>query len=288
MMGCGSSSHTVDDDALWPLIKLKQAHRRIRNIAKPNTPMAVLLSTGAMNPVHKGHVQMLHQARERLEREGYAVIGAWLSPSHDGYVQPKAANLRTPGLTAAFRLELARRAVEDDDLVAVGSWEARQKGRWPDFPVVAAALLKELKSHPEGKGVTVFYVCGTDHFRKCGLHLGMRGGIGVVAVPRAAAGDEKKTTHVSGHERPDKLVFVAAPASGNIASCSSTKVREMLKAGDLESLSEAISEGASNLLLRPSQDELHAFNAEYKQLGLLEIVETLSSNASDLKSSIAV
>merc|ERR1719502_798864 len=153
-----------------------------------------------MNPVHKGHAQMLHQARERLEKEGYSVIGAWLSPSHDSYVLPKAASFGTPGLRADFRLELARRAVEDDDLVDVSSWEAKQEGRWPDYPVVAGALQQELRRHTEGKGATVFYVCGTDHFKKCGLHLGMRGGIGVVAVPRCASDGQPPDS--SNRERP--------------------------------------------------------------------------------------
>lgn len=40
----------------------------------------VLLTTGAMNPPHRGHAQLLHQARERLEEAGYqAKCGVELS-----------------------------------------------------------------------------------------------------------------------------------------------------------------------------------------------------------------
>lgn len=39
---------------------------------KPPWPQ-VLLTTGAMNPPHKGHAQLLRQAKERLESAGYQV-----------------------------------------------------------------------------------------------------------------------------------------------------------------------------------------------------------------------
>jgi len=261
---------------LWPLAKLRHHRDLCRGMPKPSKGFAVLLTTGAMNPVHKGHVQMLHQARERLESEGFAVIGAWLSPSHDGYVQPKASSLRTPGLSSAFRLELAQRATEEDEIVAVGSWEASQPGSWPDFPVVAEALQHELRRHPEGQGVRVFYVCGSDHFRNCGLHLGMRSGIGIVAVPRSAA--TGIACESSGREHPDKLVYLAKPASGEIASYSSTKVRKALNDLDHDFVREAISERASNLLFCPALEEVSQFKADYAKLGLLHAVEASHDN----------
>jgi len=193
----------------WPLCKLQAALRASAGPA-PAKGYAVLLTTGAMNPVHRGHAQQLHQARERLETVGYGVLAAWLSPSHDGYVQPKCSRLRTVGLSASFRLELARRAVELDEFVSVGAWEATKEGTWPDFPVVAKALQDNLRSHRDCRGLQVFYVCGTDHFRKCGLHTGMRSGVGVVAVPRGGDGP-------TGREKPDKLVFVAKAAEGEVA-----------------------------------------------------------------------
>ena len=100
-----------------------------------------------MNPVHRGHVAMLHQAAARLELEGYAVLGGWLSPSHDAYLQPKARHLNTIGLSAAFRLEAARLTLSEDSLVEVGHWEASQPGHWPDFPVVCAALQQSSRQH---------------------------------------------------------------------------------------------------------------------------------------------
>merc|ERR1719401_115270 len=93
-----------------------------------------------MNPLHLGHAQLLRQATERLDRAGFRVVGAWLSPSHDAYVQPKAKHFGAVGLSAEFRLEVARRMVLEDPLIAVGAWEAQRPGSWPDFPEVCEAL----------------------------------------------------------------------------------------------------------------------------------------------------
>ena len=88
----------------WPLANL---HRRLKdcNGAKPQ---CVLLTTGAMNPPHRGHAQLLHQARLRLEKEGYDVLAGWLSPSQDGYVGPKAARLGTVHISGDLRLHMAQ------------------------------------------------------------------------------------------------------------------------------------------------------------------------------------
>merc|ERR1719369_2533150 len=188
-----------------------------------------------MNPPHRGHAQLLHQAAARVEAAGFGVLGAWLSPSHDGYVQPKAKSLQTPGFSAPFRLELARKLVVEDDLVAVGAWECNPaRGCWPDFPEVTWALQKKLEMLPgvnQSKGshgyVQTFYCCGTDHANKCGLYSGMDAdrGMGIVVVPRA--GDMAQA------EQPERLVFVAEPSAG-VAAFSSTKLREALAKQDFE------------------------------------------------------
>ncbi len=52
-------------------------------------PRIVLLSTGALNPVHLGHVSAMERAREYLNYAGYNVVGGFMSPTHDDYVGPK-------------------------------------------------------------------------------------------------------------------------------------------------------------------------------------------------------
>ena len=52
------SPHEHKDREDWPLAKLRE-----RLAAAPaEAPLAAVVTTGAMNPLHAGHAQMLHQA----------------------------------------------------------------------------------------------------------------------------------------------------------------------------------------------------------------------------------
>jgi nicotinic acid mononucleotide adenylyltransferase len=233
---------------MWPKEKLSPIQAK----TKPGMT-AVLLTTGAMNPIHLGHVAMMHSAADRLRAAGYDVRGAYVSPSHDAYVQPKSRSLGTIGLSSGFRLAVADRAVASNSLVSVASWEAKQDGGWPDFPVVCKALQEDI-----GSSTQVFYVCGTDHASKCALWHGM-GDIGVVVVPRA--GEEGGLEA----ENPKALLYVAGAAEGDAASFSSTKVRAALVAGDLEAVTRYLG-GAAELLLKPNAEEHAAFASDYAVL----------------------
>lgn len=268
--GLGPASRFVTGD-LWPRARLLE--RILHFVADGRAPSkgyALLLTTGGTNPVHRGHVQLLHQAEQCLQKQGFAVLGAWLSPSHDLYLQPKARHLGTIGLSDKFRLEVARRATESDPLVAVGQWECAQEGYWPDYPEVAEALqaelgdgiqeFEQLPGWSKGSSVTVFYACGTDHAEKCGLYRrGLnRPGTGLVVVPRL--GDPV------GKEKPDSLVFVAEPAEGAVASFSSTKVRKAIVENDAAYLSEALSPEGAAFLLKPEDWEQEHFESDFLKL----------------------
>ena len=143
----------------------------------------VLLTTGAMNPVHRGHVAMLHSTARDIQAAGRGrVVGAFLSPSHDLYLTQKFG----PGkfIPAAKRIACAAAALRRDPLVRVGAWECQQQGQWPDFPVVCQALEAALERRYPALPVRVFYVCGEDHYQKCGLRKGVTPTVGVCVVAR--------------------------------------------------------------------------------------------------------
>ncbi|CAJ1436721.1 unnamed protein product [Effrenium voratum] len=255
-------------EALWPLAKL-QAQLEALSLERPrlqDRKLAVLLTTGAMNPPHRGHAQLLRQASERLTKAGFAVAGAWLSPSHDGYVQPKARKLGTIGLSASFRLEAAERTVGDDALLAVGRWEAMKPGRWPDYPEVAVALQRKLRGVEKAwqlqDGFKVFYACGTDHAQSRGLYRGFltERGFGVVIVPRA--GDDASL------EAPERSVFVADSIDGEGASFNSTMVRSALEKHRKSVVNRTLSGGAADFMLRPSSQDYCLFQEDFKKLGI--------------------
>ena len=102
---------------------------------------------------------------------------------------------------------------------------------------------------------SVFYACGSDLAENCSLYFGMSEPLGVVVVPREGEHIEK--------ECPDKNVFVAEPAGGELASFSSTKVRAALDAQDTEYLSKALSPEAATFLLNPGPADLERFSDDY-------------------------
>ena len=198
----------TDGDDYWPLTKLLARHQKLREEGESRKP-AVLLTTGAMNPVHLGHVDMFFRARRCLEQDhDYCVLAGYISPSNEGYVRPKCEHFKQLYLESDVRLECVRRAVQESDWLACGAWEAAPEqgkgGSWPDYPVVVRALQSHLSTGPDGlrdlrlggHKCTVFYVCGLDHFQKCYLSSGLRPHrdlpdastieprAGVIAIPR--------------------------------------------------------------------------------------------------------
>jgi hypothetical protein len=125
----------------------------------------VLLTTGALNPVHRGHVAMFDKARASLESNfDLEVVGGFLSPSHDLYLRGKYRD-RSSFYAAAQRLELCLAATKEHPLLAVSSWESSVPNRWPDFPEVTAALVRALTDRFPGEDLLVLYLCGQDHLK---------------------------------------------------------------------------------------------------------------------------
>ena len=88
----------------WP-----DAHIRRALADAPGTGRrVVLLMTGALNPTHLGHIAMMQQARRFLAARGDVVLGGWLSPSNDHYVQAKYARRQAHAYSAAQRRAMCR------------------------------------------------------------------------------------------------------------------------------------------------------------------------------------
>ena len=262
------------DDADWPTAKLLARHEALSQAGDTRKP-AVLLTTGAMNPVHLGHVDMFSRARRCLEQEhGFSVLAGYLSPSHEGYVRPKCERFEQKYLESDVRLECVRRAVQDSDWLECGAWEAAPaRADWPDFPDVVKALQTHL-SGPDGcerdltlggQKCTVFYVCGLDHFEKCNLRLGLLSNpslpaasrieqaAGVVAIPRDDAPPVRTDLK--------RLVVGVTESNPALTHLSSTRVRQLLESSPSEqsvqerraALAEMVGEAVADLLLGPGR-----------------------------------
>eukprot|EP00056_Hartaetosiga_gracilis_P006219 m.94327 g.94327 ORF g.94327 m.94327 type:complete len:471 (-) comp12411_c0_seq2:2212-3624(-) len=180
----------------WPTSKLVcNAESRKEELDCETKEAVVLLTTGAMNPVHIGHVAMMAHTKSELERvHNKIVLAGFISPSHELYVGPKCHSNRVACLPTRHRLHAAFLACEDSDWLECGSWEALSNmGGWPDFCEVAENLREYLQGIDElPKNIRVVYVCGYDHFARCGLHRGLHvHGTGVACVSRHVGGDVK-------------------------------------------------------------------------------------------------
>eukprot|EP00043_Microstomoeca_roanoka_P005960 m.59141 g.59141 ORF g.59141 m.59141 type:complete len:266 (-) comp13207_c0_seq2:94-891(-) len=213
--------HLQDDEDPWKLRKVFDDTQQAK--------YAVLLATGAMNPIHIGHVEMMVAAKRRIEKAGYKVLHAWISPSHDLYVKPKARSLNAPWLSSAVRVHLTELAVQDYDWLSCGTWESGAAVEyWPDYSEVADHLRRSIQQlYPEiAANTTVFYVSGKDHVDKCGLRSGLMDlHLGVVGVSR-----ESDLSNDALEENLDACVFVAHTES-SCKTLSSGTVRDRLKEG---------------------------------------------------------
>lgn len=155
-------------DPRWmvtPVHKILEQLRRsdAEGAASLDRPLVVLVTTGALCPVHSGHLEMMELARSELTRRGSIVLGGYLSPSHDAYVSIKCGD-RT--LSAAHRVSLCEEAVRTSDWLMADRWEACENDGELNFTDVLHRLEEYLAAHvPCHRPIHVVYVFGGDNAR---------------------------------------------------------------------------------------------------------------------------
>ncbi len=128
---------------------------------RPGERPVVLLATGGFNPVHDGHLAMMHAAREAASHSGFTVVGGYLSPGHDDYVRLKCGAEAIP---ASVRLEQCATAASSTDWLSVDSWEALHRRVAVNYTDVVARLRLYLRQHVDAR-IDVLYVGGGDNAR---------------------------------------------------------------------------------------------------------------------------
>ena len=155
-----NGTNTIADANEWSLEKLR------RNMERPRSgKRCVLLSTGSLNPIHLGHVAILDWTRHHLEMfHGFEVVGAFLSPSHDNYLDSKYGTGKH--LDAKTRVSLCKATTQDHPVIDIPTWESSDSREyWPEFTEVTENLVQILCSEFPTQELQVFYVCGSDHYK---------------------------------------------------------------------------------------------------------------------------
>ncbi len=169
----------------WMSVPVDKICRRLASGERGERPAVVLLTTGAFNPVHSGHVQLMESARAELEARGYFVAGGYLSPSHDSYVSTK---LGAQALPAVARLDLCQAVAAGSEWLMASGWEALGVDRAINFTDVIVWTGEYLEKHLGDAGrVEVVYVFGSDNVRFVRTFVAR--GMCVCVVRPGAAGD---------------------------------------------------------------------------------------------------
>lgn len=216
--GVSSTSNTFEV-AAWPSDKIE------RNLALPaRGRRAVLLTTGALNPVHRGHVAMFDKAKDALVSEhNLEVVGGFLSPSNDLYLLDKYGH-SSMFYSAEKRLQMCLAATKDHPFLSVGSWKSFVPDRWPDFPEVTENLVQTLGSQFPEDNLLVLYLCGEDHF-KYAINANLPG---ICVVSRGGRGSTTNTKR--------NIFAVTGNASDPYSETSATSIRRALEINDLTTL----------------------------------------------------
>ena len=128
-------------------IQLQDAKHHVTNDSnngiEDDEELAILLTTGSLNPIHTGHIDMMNFAKTELESykknsTKYTVIGGFMSPSHDEYVRTKPSYIRSDD-----RVKMIKIAVQDSNWIECDEWECKQK-HFKDFPQVCQRFSKEI------------------------------------------------------------------------------------------------------------------------------------------------
>ena len=182
---------------------------------------AVVVSTGALNPIHNGHLYELELACNKLTENGFEIFKAILSPSSNAYLKHKG----NPYFKHDIRLQMCNAAIECAKKNEGGFYglfkstdyeEKTNKGKLyghPDFDEVYAHFEKEYKN------CVVFYVCGSDHYLKCRDTLSK---MNFVCIERSEEEVEKFKAV------KDKYQFCVKAEKNIFGDLSSTEVREQL------------------------------------------------------------
>eukprot|EP01084_Bolivina_argentea_P197413 338317_1 len=140
----------------------------------------ILLTTGSFNPIHEGHIDMMINAKNELEKQftNIKVIQGYLSPTHDNYLKNiKFKSKPNDYISSKYRFKMIKLLCNKSKWLSLDKWECKQNN-WQSFTNVSKHLLNQFKRHSKYSKLfqlnrlQLYYVCGLDVADKCQLWNG--------------------------------------------------------------------------------------------------------------------
>lgn len=233
------------------------------NNDEPQLPIT-LVTTGAFNPVHRGHVALVEAAVTALRSRGLIVEAVLFSPSHDAYVAGKIGRTADGNLRTHFsgdeRATMIEAAIGESDVlrdVARVSRVELDASGFIDHPALCRMLQRDMPT------TRIVYVAGAD--------LAVRLGGWSDRFPVVVVGRDDPTHPTAIDQRPDGtrvLVDASNAARRVVMREDARKLRFLLDASHdpqvAAASSTAVSNGEFDLLPAAVVPLLEAFLASRK------------------------
>jgi nicotinic acid mononucleotide adenylyltransferase len=143
-------------------------------IRQTNLIPAVCFYNGSFVPIHGGHINVLEEAKRYINNLGtHELLGAYISPSHSGYIARKLNPEEVIG--AGHRLSMIYLAIENLDWVMVDLFETFQARNTPLFIIMETFITRVQSQLVDGKQLDVFWLRGEDALDYISLFDGIIG-----------------------------------------------------------------------------------------------------------------
>lgn len=209
---------------------IKLGHKMMNNYNKyiaddSDLIPCVLVATGTFSPVHRMHIINMELSKQQIEKSNdkYCVIGGFISPTHDYYVNHKLGDL---GIPAIHRLKMLSLALQDNDWIEVSPWHPNQQ--YMQSINAEVGYIEEMihllyDKDDKYKKFVIFYVCGSDLAIKCEFNMGF-GRFGVCIVQRESD-LMNKYYPINKYAKPPVYLIDIPSKYDDIKNASSTELR---------------------------------------------------------------